>query len=123
MPRWAIWIDIEGFASLYADEPRALRVFFCLMNGVYSVGSRGFPTAPERLFAHHIGDGFVVVSDFGSATLERPVCIAIALLRHVASTGWFCKPAIGEGNVIAALRLAARLGPDSTVVTIMCDTG
>jgi len=26
-------------------------------------------------------------------------------------------------NVIAALRLAEQLGPDVTVVTIMCDTG
>ena len=98
MPRWAIWIDIEGFGKLYADEARALKVFGCLMQGVYRVGSRGFPTAPDRLFAHHIGDGFVVLSDFGCATLDRPICIAIALLRHVASTGWFCKAAIGEGE-------------------------
>ena len=27
------------------------------------------------------------------------------------------------GNVVAALRVAAELGPDATVVTIMCDTG
>jgi len=27
------------------------------------------------------------------------------------------------GNVIAALRLAERLGPDATIVTVMCDTG
>jgi len=26
-------------------------------------------------------------------------------------------------NVIAALRLADQLGPDATIVTIMCDTG
>lgn len=35
------------------------------MEGVYLVGSLGFPKSPNRLFAHHIGDGFVVVSDFG----------------------------------------------------------
>lgn len=68
------------------------------MEGVYRIGSRGFPKSPDCLFAHHIGDGFVLVSDFGSAMLDRPVCIAIALLRHVASTGWFCKAAIGEGD-------------------------
>ncbi len=28
-----------------------------------------------------------------------------------------------RGNVIAALRLAEQLGPDATVVTVMCDTG
>lgn len=98
MARWAVWIDIEGFGKLYGDEARALRVFRCLMDGVYRVGGRGFPSAADRLFAHHIGDGFVVVSDLGSATLDRPVCIAIALLRHVASTGWYCKAAIGEGD-------------------------
>jgi cysteine synthase A len=27
------------------------------------------------------------------------------------------------GNVIAALRLAEQLGPEATVVTVMCDTG
>jgi len=27
------------------------------------------------------------------------------------------------GNVGAALRLAEQLGPDATIVTIMCDTG
>jgi cysteine synthase A len=27
------------------------------------------------------------------------------------------------GNVVAALRLAERLGPESTVVTVMVDTG
>jgi cysteine synthase A len=26
-------------------------------------------------------------------------------------------------NVIAALRLAEQLGPDSTIVSVMCDTG
>jgi cysteine synthase A len=26
-------------------------------------------------------------------------------------------------NVIAALRLAEQLGPDATIVTVMCDTG
>jgi hypothetical protein len=28
-----------------------------------------------------------------------------------------------EGNVVAALRLAERLGPDATIVTVMRDTG
>jgi hypothetical protein len=99
MPRWALWIDIEGFSSLYRDAARALRVFVTLLDGVYRIGSRGFPSGAQRLFAHHVGDGFVVVSDIGDPHLERPVCIAIALLRHVASTGWFCKDAIGEGEL------------------------
>jgi hypothetical protein len=98
MTRWAIWIDIEGFSRLYRHEARALATFGCLMEGVYRIGSRAFPKSPDCLFAHHIGDGFVLVSDFGSTTLDRPVCIAIALLRHVASTDWFCKAAIGEGD-------------------------
>ena len=28
-----------------------------------------------------------------------------------------------DANVVAALRLAERLGPEATVVTVMCDTG
>ncbi|WP_087723935.1 PLP-dependent cysteine synthase family protein [Pandoraea sp. PE-S2T-3] len=42
--------------------------------------------------------------------------------RLAAEEGLFCGTSTGA-NVTAALRLAERLGPDATVVTIMCDTG
>ena len=36
--------------------------------------------------------------------------------------GLFCGVSTG-GNVVAAIRLAERLGPNATIVTLMCDTG
>ena len=43
-------------------------------------------------------------------------------LRLAREEGLFAGTSTGA-NVIAALRLAEQLGPDATVVTIMCDTG
>ncbi len=43
-------------------------------------------------------------------------------LRLAREEGLFAGTSTGA-NVIAALRLAERLGPDATVVTVMCDTG
>ena len=43
-------------------------------------------------------------------------------LRLARKEGLFAGTSTGA-NVIAALRLADRLGPDATIVTIMCDTG
>jgi cysteine synthase A len=42
--------------------------------------------------------------------------------RLAAEEGLFCGTSTGV-NVTAALRLAGRLGPNATIVTIMCDTG
>ena len=43
-------------------------------------------------------------------------------LRLAREEGLFAGSSTGA-NVIAALRLAEQLGPDRTVVTVMCDTG
>ena len=43
-------------------------------------------------------------------------------LRLAREEGLFAGTSTGA-NVIAALRLAEELGPDATVVTLMCDTG
>jgi len=42
--------------------------------------------------------------------------------RLAREEGLFAGTSTGA-NVIGALRLADRLGPGSTVVTVMCDTG
>jgi cysteine synthase A len=47
---------------------------------------------------------------------------AAMTLRLAREEGIFAGTSTGA-NVIAALRLAERLGPDATVVTVMCDTG
>lgn len=73
-----------------------------------------------------IGAGYVVPlwHDKIADALERvstDEAKAMAL-RLAAEDGLFCGTSTGA-NVAAALRLAERLGPDATIVTIMCDTG
>jgi len=73
-----------------------------------------------------IGAGFVVPlwQDGIADRIERvstddAMAMAFRLARE---EGLFAGTSTGA-NVIAALRVAERLGPGATVVTIMCDTG
>ena len=68
------------------------------MRAIYRIGKKVYPNSGERLFVHQMGDGFAIVSDFGEDTLERPIAVSIALMRHVASTGMFATAAIAEGG-------------------------
>lgn len=95
--RWSIYIDIEGFGALYDKEDAVLRALCDLMEGIYLIGANCYPESPHRIFAHQTGDGFAIVSEFGLESLEVPVAIAIALLRHVAPRGRFAKATIAEG--------------------------
>ncbi len=73
-----------------------------------------------------IGAGFVVpLWQEGIADQIEQVSTAEATamaLRLAREEGLFAGTSTGA-NVIAALRLAEQLGPDATVVTILCDTG
>jgi len=73
-----------------------------------------------------IGAGFVVpLWQEGTADQIEQVSTKEAMdmaLRLAREEGLFAGTSTG-GNVIAALRLAEQLGPDATVVTVMCDTG
>lgn len=73
-----------------------------------------------------IGAGFVVplwqegiADQIERVSTEEAVAMTTRLARE---EGLFAGTSTG-GNVIAALRLAEQLGPDATVVTVMCDTG
>ncbi len=73
-----------------------------------------------------VGAGFVVplwrpdVADhIEQVSTGEAVGMAMRLARE---EGLFAGTSTG-GNVIAAVRLAEQLGPDATVVTLMCDTG
>ena len=44
------------------------------------------------------------------------------VMRLAREEGLFAGTSTG-GNLIAALRLAEQLGPEATIVTVMCDTG
>jgi cysteine synthase len=73
-----------------------------------------------------IGAGFVVplwrdgIADaIERVSTQEANAMALRLARE---EGLFCGTSTGA-NVIAALRLAEQLGRDTTVVTVMCDTG
>ena len=73
-----------------------------------------------------IGAGFVVplwreeiADQIDQVSTAEATAMALRLARE---EGLFAGTSTGA-NVIAALRLAEQLGPDATVVTIMCDTG
>lgn len=96
--RWAINIDLEGFGHLYDKEDFVLLSLGELMEGIYRIGVRYYPESPDRIFAYQLGDGFVIVSNFPEDTFERPVAIALSLLRHVAHSGRYAKATISEGE-------------------------
>jgi cysteine synthase A len=73
-----------------------------------------------------VGAGFVVplwqegIADhIEQVSTEEATAMALRLARE---EGLFAGTSTG-GNVIAALRLAERLGPNAVVVTVLCDTG
>jgi cysteine synthase A len=73
-----------------------------------------------------IGAGFVVPlwrEDIADQIEQVSTAEAMAMaLRLAREEGLFAGTSTG-GNVIAALRLAEKLGPRATIVTVMCDTG
>lgn len=84
----------------------------------------GGPTGAHRIDG--VGAGFVVplwndeiADQIDQISTEEATAMALRLARE---EGLFAGTSTG-GNVIAALRLADQLGPDATIVTVMCDTG
>jgi cysteine synthase A len=73
-----------------------------------------------------VGAGFVVplwqnqiANQIEQVSTEDATAMALRVARE---EGLFAGTSTG-GNVIAALRLAENLGPEATIVTVMCDTG
>jgi hypothetical protein len=96
---WSLWIDIEGFSSIYnSDQTHALVSLGRVMEAIYKIGSRAYSSYPNRLFAHQFGDGFVVISDFPEDDPDRPIAIAIAIMRHALAAGGACKAAVSCGT-------------------------
>lgn len=95
--RWGIWIDVEGFGNLWSASSLALRGLNHLMGMIFEVGSRCYPDDPNRLFAHQIGDGFYIASDFHETSLDRCAALAIHLMRGMTSVGCVARASIAEG--------------------------
>jgi cysteine synthase A len=73
-----------------------------------------------------VGAGFVVplwqdgiADQIETVSTEEATAMALRLARE---EGLFAGTSTG-GNVVGALRLAEQLGPEATIVTVMCDTG
>lgn len=96
--RWGIYIDIEGFGAKFDQNITSLLPLNALMEGIFQIGVRKYSDDANRLFAHQFGDGFVIVSCFKEETLNRPVAIAISLMRHVLASGGVAKASIAEGG-------------------------
>jgi hypothetical protein len=97
--RWSLYVDIEGFSVTYATDTQPLVSLGALMTAIYEIGSRVYRESPDRLFAHQLGDGFIVVGEFGWPALEQPCSVAIALMRAVLLSGGVAKAAIAEGEL------------------------
>lgn len=97
--RWSIYLDIEGFSSLWEHENQVLLSLGELMRAIFRIGRYCYPDTPDRLFAHQFGDGFIVASDYYEESLERCVVIAVAIMRHVAASRRFVRGAIVEGEL------------------------
>lgn len=123
--RWGIWIDLEGFSSLWSAGDLALRGLSHLTSMIFAVGTRCFPDDPDRLFAHQIGDGFYIASDFHEASLDRCAAVAVALMRGMTDVGCVARATIAEGALAdysgcrprEVQAMAARHG-DSDVISL-----
>jgi hypothetical protein len=99
MSRWSIYIDVEGFSESYRfRQGRATQALRELMEALFLVASKKFPTAPERLFIHQFGDGFVVVSDFMEVSPQRPIAICLVVMRHLIGRGVATKARFQEAT-------------------------
>lgn len=99
MEPWSLYIDIEGFGAKYERDVQPLVSLGALMEAIYLIGTRCFAKAPNRIFAHQLGDGFIIGGEFGKQSLQDPLSIGIALMRHVLLAGGAAKAAISEGQL------------------------
>jgi cysteine synthase A len=114
--------SIRGIGEALRRHDRQIRIV--AVEPAESPVLSGGPPGGHRIDG--IGAGFVVplwqagIADrIELVSTEDAVAMATRLARE---EGLFAGTSTGA-NVIAALRLAERLGPDATVVTVMCDTG
>lgn len=88
-----------------------------LMLAIHRIGKNVYPEPPDRLFAHQLGDGFLIVSDFHEEDLNRAASIATLLMKFITSFGVFARGAIAEGG------LSGITGCYTNEVMNECDNG
>ncbi len=134
-----IWAETEGRVSAFVQSTgtaasvrgvaEALRarkpdIWITAVEPAESAVLSGEPGGVHKI--EGVGAGFVVplwdptlVDEIAKVTTEE----AMAMARRLAgSEALFAGTSTGA-NLVAALSVAKRLGPDATVVTVLCDSG
>jgi cysteine synthase A len=114
--------SVRGVAeSLHHHKPDVLCV---AVEPSESAVLSGGPTGTHRI--EGVGAGFVVplwnpdaIDEIATVSTGEAMAMARQLAR---ADGLFAGTSTGA-NLAAAIRIGKRLGPDATVVTIMCDSG
>ncbi|KAH8811135.1 cysteine synthase [Xylogone sp. PMI_703] len=113
---------LRGISEQLRKRSNSIR--FVAVEPAESAVLSGQPSGSHKIDG--VGAGYVVPLWYdGIANEIEPVSTedAKAMAYRLASEeGLFCGTSTGA-NVTAALRVAERLGPNATIVTIMCDTG
>lgn len=100
MGRIALYIDIEGFGKTYTKDTRCLWSLHELMEGLFCLGEHYDKLGGFRLFAHQIGDGFLVVDEHTEDNVRRITAVAISLMQYtLLQGGMVCKSAISAGDL------------------------
>lgn len=114
--------SLRGISQTLRERDARMRVV--AVEPAESAVLSGGPSGAHKIDG--VGAGYVVplwhdriADDIERVSTDEAKAMAF---RLAAEEGLFCGTSTGA-NVTAALRLAERLGPDATVVTIMCDTG
>ena len=114
--------SLRGIAEGLRTRGRPIRIV--AVEPAESAVLSGQPPGAHKIDG--VGAGFVVplwrdkIADrIERVSTEEETEMALRLARE---EGVFAGTSTGA-NVVAALRIAAQLGPDATVVTVMCDTG
>lgn len=114
--------SLRGTAAALRRRDKRIRIV--AVEPAESAVLSGGPSGAHKIDG--IGAGYVVplwhdgIAD-GIEAVSTDDARAMAF-RLAAEEGLCCGTSTGA-NVTAALRLASRLGPDATIVTILCDTG